>query len=123
MLDCEPVKSAMKQNHGLEECADQIPAYTGRYQRLLGRLIYLLHTRPDIAYAISVVSRFMHNLGKQHMDAVIRILTYLKSTPGKIFCFRNMVIQIFLGTETLIGLVKEIEDQLFVILDLLEVFL
>ncbi|WOH06349.1 hypothetical protein DCAR_0625775 [Daucus carota subsp. sativus] len=83
MLNCEPIKSPMEQNHGLEECKDQIPANKGRYQRLVGRLIYLSHTRPDIAYAVSVVSRFMHNPGKQHMDAVVRILRYLKSAPGK----------------------------------------
>ena len=63
MLNCEPIKSPMEQNHGLEECKDQISANEGRYQRLVGRLIYLSHTRPDIAYAVSVVSRFMHNPG------------------------------------------------------------
>ncbi|XP_074351987.1 secreted RxLR effector protein 161-like [Apium graveolens] len=83
MLNCEPIKSPIEQNHGLEECNDQIPANKGRYQRLVGRLIYLSHTRPDIAYAVSVVNRFMHNPGKQHMDAVVRILRYLKSAPGK----------------------------------------
>jgi len=32
-----------------------------RYQRLVGRLIYLSRTRPDIAFAVSVVSQFMHD--------------------------------------------------------------
>jgi hypothetical protein len=54
-----------------------------RYQRLVGKLIYLSHTRPDIAYAVSIVSQFMHCPSKDHMDAVIRILRYLKSSPGK----------------------------------------
>ena len=83
MLGCEPIKSPIEQNHGLEECPDQTPVNKERYQRLVGRLIYLSHTRPDIAYAVSVVSRFMHNPSKQHMDAVVRILRYLKSAPGK----------------------------------------
>ena len=83
MLGCEPIKSPIEKNHGLEECPDQTPVNKERYQRLVGRLIYLSHTRPDIAYAVSVVSRFMHNPSKQHMDAVVRILRYLKSAPGK----------------------------------------
>lgn len=55
----------------------------GRYQRLVGRLIYLSHTRPDIAYAVSVVNQFMHAPSEEHLHAVNRILRYLKGTPGK----------------------------------------
>ncbi|BBN68151.1 hypothetical protein Prudu_303S000400, partial [Prunus dulcis] len=54
-----------------------------RYQRLVGRLIYLSHTRSDIAYAVSVVSQFMHSPSEDHMNAVLRILRYLKSAPEK----------------------------------------
>jgi len=55
----------------------------GRYQRLVGRLIYLSHTCPNIAYAVSVVSQFMHTPREPHMEVVYRILRYLKSSPGK----------------------------------------
>ena len=55
----------------------------GRYQRLVGKLIYLSHTRPDIAFAVSVVSQFMHAPHEAHLDAAYRILRYLKSAPGK----------------------------------------
>eukprot|EP00252_Welwitschia_mirabilis_P002409 TRINITY_DN1235_c0_g1_i6.p1 TRINITY_DN1235_c0_g1~~TRINITY_DN1235_c0_g1_i6.p1 ORF type:complete len:1428 (+),score=264.56 TRINITY_DN1235_c0_g1_i6:585-4868(+) len=55
----------------------------GRYQRLVGRLIYLSHTRPDIAFAVSLVSQYMHDPRESHMQAVFRILKYLKSAPGK----------------------------------------
>ena len=55
----------------------------GRYQRLVGRLMYLAYTRPDLAYALSIVSQFMHNSGEQHMNAVMHILRYLKSALGK----------------------------------------
>ncbi|XP_072062323.1 uncharacterized protein [Arachis hypogaea] len=64
--------------------SNQVPVDKGRYQRLVGRLMYLAHTRPDlIAYALSVVSQFMHNPREQHMNAVVRILRYLKSSSGK----------------------------------------
>ncbi|KAH9716002.1 hypothetical protein KPL71_021292 [Citrus sinensis] len=66
---------------------DQVPVDKGRYQRLIGRLMYLSHTRPDLAYALSVVSQFMHNPGEQHIKAVMRILRYLKTNPGKRILF------------------------------------
>ena len=35
----------------------------------MGRLIYLSHTRSDIAYTVNMVSQFMHSLNEGHMDA------------------------------------------------------
>jgi hypothetical protein len=60
-----------------------------RYQRLISRLIYLCHTRPDISFAVSVVSRYMHEPRKGHMDAVYHILMYLKSAREKDLIFRK----------------------------------
>ena len=82
MTGCKPVKSPIDNNHkmqaGVGKSIDK-----ERYQRLVGRLIYLSHTRPDIAYAVNLVSQFMHDPRDSHMQAVFRILRYLKSTPGK----------------------------------------
>jgi hypothetical protein len=83
MLDCKPADTPVVQNHGLREFPDQAPTNKERYQRLVGKLIYLSHTRPDIAYVVSLVSQFMHYPSEYHMSAVIRILRYLKSSPGK----------------------------------------
>ena len=49
----------------------------------MGKLIYLSHIRPDIAFVVSLVSQFMHNPSKDHMNVVIRILRYLKSSLGR----------------------------------------
>jgi hypothetical protein len=83
LLECKLADTPIVQNHKLGEHLDQAPTNKERYQRLVGKLIYLSHMRPDIAYAVSVVSQFMHNPSEEHMDAVIRILRYLKSSPGK----------------------------------------
>nr|CAD1835380.1 unnamed protein product [Ananas comosus var. bracteatus] len=89
MLGCKPADTPMEQNHKYFLCSSAVSTDKGRYQRLVGRLIYLTHTRPDIAYAVNVVSQFMHDPRKPHMDAVDRILRYLKSTPGKGILFSN----------------------------------
>lgn len=83
MLDCRPSDTLTEMNHILNMYSDQTPTNKQRYQRLVGKLIYLSHTRADIAYAVSVVSRFMHSPSEDHMNAFLRILRYLKDFPGK----------------------------------------
>ena len=60
------------------------------YQSAVGSLMYaMVCTRPDIAYAVGVVSRFMKNPGKAHWEAVKWILRYLKGTSTSCLCFGN----------------------------------
>nr|KYP34567.1 hypothetical protein KK1_044462 [Cajanus cajan] len=83
MEGCYPTTTPLEE--GLKLCLEpnQVPVDKGRYQRLVGRLMYLAHTRPDLTYALSVVSQYMHNPGEKHMNAVMHILRYLKSAPGR----------------------------------------
>ncbi|KAM1530006.1 hypothetical protein ACFX1Z_019153 [Malus domestica] len=83
MLACKPVDTPIELNYKLGEYPDQIPTNKERYQRIVDKLIYLAHTRPDIAYAVNMISQFMHAPSETHMDAVNRILRYLKSARGK----------------------------------------
>ncbi|RVW90212.1 Retrovirus-related Pol polyprotein from transposon RE1 [Vitis vinifera] len=55
----------------------------GRYQRLIGKLIYLSHTRLDIAFVVSTISLYMHSPYEAHMNAIYKILQYLKGIPRK----------------------------------------
>ena len=73
MSRCQPINTPIEE--GLKLCVEpnQYQPIKGRYQRLVGRLMYLAHTRPDAAYALSVVSQYMHNPGEQHMNAVMHI--------------------------------------------------
>ena len=84
MLGCKLVDTPIMQNHHLAIYQDQVPVNKESYQRLVGRLIYLFLTRPDIAYAVSVVSRFMHVPSEDHMAAVMRILRLKKSSRKKV---------------------------------------
>ena len=53
-----------------------------RYRRVVGKLNYLTVTRPDIAYAVSVVSQFTSAPTIKHWAALEQILCYLKKAPG-----------------------------------------
>ncbi|KAF2283298.1 hypothetical protein GH714_001019 [Hevea brasiliensis] len=50
------------------------------YRQLVGSFVYLTITRPDISYAIYLVSQFMSAPRSTHFSAVLRILRYIKGT-------------------------------------------
>lgn len=81
LLGCEPVDTPMDPNIKLSDQSTSTPVDKGRYQRLVRKLIYLAHTRPDLAFPVSMVSRFMHAPCEEHLDGVLRILKYLKGCP------------------------------------------
>ncbi|CAJ2638271.1 unnamed protein product [Trifolium pratense] len=88
MSGCRPADTPMDPNAKLWK-EGSVPVDTGRYQRLVGKLIYLSHTRPDIAFSVSVVSQFMHSPFEEHLEVVYRILRYLKANPGKGLFFKK----------------------------------
>ncbi|TYK26804.1 putative mitochondrial protein [Cucumis melo var. makuwa] len=89
MLGCRPADTPIEFNCKLGNFDDQVPVDKEQYQRLVGKLIYLSHTRPDISFAVSAVSQFMQAPYEEHMEAVKRILRYLKTTPNKGLMFRK----------------------------------
>ncbi|GJQ90576.1 hypothetical protein Tco_0001715 [Tanacetum coccineum] len=46
------------------------------YQKLLGKLIYLTHTRPDISYSIHCLAQYMHSPLKSHFNCALNVLRY-----------------------------------------------
>ena len=80
MLDCKPVSTPTEVNARLCSTDGKDLEDVTMYRGLVGSLIYLTLTRPDVAYALSVVSRFMQNPKKYHLEAIRRILRYIKGT-------------------------------------------
>ncbi|XP_047268031.1 uncharacterized protein LOC124898427 [Capsicum annuum] len=54
-----------------------------KYQRIVGKLLYLTITRPDIAYSAQTLSQFLHQPKKSHYEAAMRIIRYVKKQPGQ----------------------------------------
>ena len=102
MQNCRPVDSPMDPN--LKLMADQRGIYPDpeRYRRLVGKLIYLTITRPDISFAVGVVSQFMQNPHVDRCNAVMRILRYVKD---KDCCMKTRVTLKSLDIVMQIGLV------------------
>jgi len=66
MINCKTTGVPIEQNHRIGSHEGSSTVNKGQYLRL-GKLIYLAHTRPDIAYAVSVVSQFMHDPRERHI--------------------------------------------------------
>jgi len=86
---CKPISTPVDPNIKLESAEEDNAVNKEMYQRLVGRLIYLSHTRPDIAFAVSLVSQFMHQPREAHLQAALRIVQYLKGTPGRGILFKR----------------------------------
>ncbi|CAL1401152.1 unnamed protein product [Linum trigynum] len=78
--DCKPVKTPMEVNLKLQKDSGSRLKDGSQYRSIVGSLIYLSATRPDIAYVVQVVSQFMTEPCVDHPVAVHRILRYLHGT-------------------------------------------
>ncbi|XP_074377149.1 secreted RxLR effector protein 161-like [Apium graveolens] len=80
MINCRPAPTPMEQNLKLKANIEKELKNVRTYRTLVGSLIYLTITRPDISFSVGVVSQFMQKPRKPHLDAANRILRYLKHT-------------------------------------------
>ena len=53
------------------------------YQKIIGKLLYLNMTRPDISFSTQTLSQFLQQPKRSHLDAALRVIRYLKKQPGQ----------------------------------------
>ncbi|GAA0148682.1 hypothetical protein LIER_08059 [Lithospermum erythrorhizon] len=73
LLGAKPVAFPMEQNQRLVGSSSAVLDVVERYRRLVGCLLYLSFTRPDLSFAIHVLSQFLHEPRQDHWSAALRV--------------------------------------------------
>ena len=79
--DSSPAKTPMTTAHHLTADSSGADVNSTSYRAMIGSLLYLTASRPDIMFATSMCARYQANPKESHLHAVKRIFRYLKSTP------------------------------------------
>jgi hypothetical protein len=80
LTDCNPALTPMEEKLKLSRNSTTEEVDARQYRRLVGSLRYLVHTRPDLAYSVGYVSRFLQRPTTEHEQAVKRIVRYVAGT-------------------------------------------
>lgn len=80
MEECNSSKYPMEAKLKLTKDEQGESVNATNYRKLVGRLRYLVHTRPDLNFSIGDVSRYMQNLKQSHYATIKHILRYVKGT-------------------------------------------
>jgi hypothetical protein len=80
MADCKAAATPMEERLRLSRDSTTEEVDATLYRRIVGSLRYLIHTRPDLMYAVGYVSRFLERPTEEHLQAVKKILRYITGT-------------------------------------------
>ena len=80
MLDCREITTPMTYNLKLLSDSSSEKVDAMMYRQMIGSLMYLTNTRPDICFAVNTLSQFLTNPRQVHLIAVNHVLRYLKGT-------------------------------------------
>ncbi|KAF5444958.1 hypothetical protein F2P56_034049 [Juglans regia] len=82
-IGSKPVAFPMESNLKLTADDPELYEDPSEYRRLVGRLFYLTITRPNFVYSVQVLSQFLAKPTISHHQVAMRVLRYLKATPGQ----------------------------------------
>ena len=83
LLGCKPASIPMMSNFKPEISVDTLLPDPTSYRRLIGRLIYLTNTRPDLCFSVHKLSQYLDSPHQSHYYAALHILRYVKDCPVK----------------------------------------
>jgi len=83
LLGAKPCSTPMEPHLQLQKNSGDLLPEPTTYRRLIGRLLYLTHSRPEISYAVSKLSQFLAAPRTDHMSAALHVLKFLKNNPSK----------------------------------------
>ena len=98
-----PSKTPFLSGVKLEEASSSPMVNKTLYRKLIGCLLYLTHTRPDLSYAVSVALRYMDQPHEIHWREAKRILNFVQGTRTHGSSTKQNMILILLGLVTVIG--------------------
>lgn len=74
LLGAKPAPTPMEQNHNLARIDGEFYTDPTAYRRLVGRLVYLAVTKPEISYAVHTLAQFLQSPCLKHWEAAIRLV-------------------------------------------------
>lgn len=80
MNECKPIGTHMETSCKLKQEFDQPDVEHTMYKSMIGSLLYLTTTRPDIMHFVCLVSRFQSSPKQSQLEAIKRILKYISGT-------------------------------------------
>jgi len=82
MKDCNPVLTLSEPGLKLTRFGTREKTNSTLYKKIVGSLMYLASTRPDIMHVVSLIDRYMENPTEVHLLSAKRIFCYLKGTAN-----------------------------------------
>ncbi|XP_021838405.2 uncharacterized mitochondrial protein AtMg00810-like [Spinacia oleracea] len=80
MEECDPVLTPLSRGLKISTDVGDLIDEPEVYRRLVGRLLYLSITRPDLSYCVQHLSQFVHSPRTPHLRTALHVLKYLKGT-------------------------------------------
>lgn len=89
LLGCKTSSTPIELNHKLALAKGTPLGDPALYRRLIGRLIYLTFTSPELCYSVHILSQFIKQPLQEHWDAALWVVRYLKGCPAQGILLRS----------------------------------
>ena len=97
LLGAKPTSTSMDYTLKLSKESGEPLSDVSNYRRVIGRLLYLTNTGPDIAFAVGKLSQYLDCPSTTHQQAVHRVLRYLKGSPAAHLFFSSSLDLVLTG--------------------------